>query len=195
MFLVVNCSSAYNAILGHSTLNSWNAVTQTYHLLIKFSTEYGVGEVRGDQVAACECYIAMLKMNDHLQTMCIEEQWTVAEPLEVLEEITLDDSRPDQTTKIDTLASTSVRQVLTTFLNKNQDIFAQNHEDMSKIDPSIVVHKLNMSPSFSPIRQKKKKGIRSGMGQGHSRRGLQVTGSKIYTRSILSQLVGQCGNG
>ena len=75
-------------------------------------------------MAARECYIAMLKMDDHLQTMCIEEQWTVAEPLEVLEEITLDDSRPDQTTKIDTLASTSVRQVLTTFLNKNQDIFA-----------------------------------------------------------------------
>ena len=75
-------------------------------------------------MAAHECYIAMLKMDDHLQTMCIEEQWTVAEPLEVLEEITLDDSRPDQTTKIDTLASTSVRQVLTTFLNKNQDIFA-----------------------------------------------------------------------
>ena len=43
-FLVVDCSSAYNAILGRPTLNSWKAVTSTYHLMIKFPTDYGVGE-------------------------------------------------------------------------------------------------------------------------------------------------------
>ena len=37
-FLVVDYSSAYNAILGQPTLNSWKAVTSTYHLMIKFST-------------------------------------------------------------------------------------------------------------------------------------------------------------
>ena len=46
-FLVVDCSSAYNAILGRPTLNSWKAVTSTYHLMIKFPTDYGVGELRG----------------------------------------------------------------------------------------------------------------------------------------------------
>nr|XP_023913035.1 uncharacterized protein LOC112024656 [Quercus suber] len=65
-FLVVDCSSAYNAIIGRPTLNSWKAVTSTYHLMIKFPTEYRVGELRGDQVAARECYIAMLEMDDHL---------------------------------------------------------------------------------------------------------------------------------
>ena len=73
-FLVVDCSFAYNAILGRPTLNSWKVVTSTYHLMIKFPTEYGVGEVKRDQVAARECYIAMLEMNDYQQTMCIEEQ-------------------------------------------------------------------------------------------------------------------------
>ena len=38
-FLVVDCSSAYNAILGQPTLNSWKAVTSTYHLMIKFPTD------------------------------------------------------------------------------------------------------------------------------------------------------------
>ena len=47
-FLFIDCSSAYNAILGRPTLNSWKAVTSTYHLMIKFPTEYGIGEVRGD---------------------------------------------------------------------------------------------------------------------------------------------------
>ena len=49
-------------------------MTSTYHLTIKFPTEYGVGEVRGDQVVAREFYIAMLEMDDHLQTMSIKEQ-------------------------------------------------------------------------------------------------------------------------
>jgi len=104
-FLVVDYSSAYNTILGCPTLNSWKAVTLNYHLMIKFPTEYGVGEVKGDQVAARECYIAMLEMNDHQQTICIEEQRTIAEPVEELEEVTFDESRPKQTTRVGTLAS------------------------------------------------------------------------------------------
>ena len=73
--------------------------------MIKFPTEYGVGEVCRDQVAACECYIAMLEMDDHLQTMTIEEQRTIVKPVEGLEEILLNDSKPERTTKIGTLAN------------------------------------------------------------------------------------------
>ena len=51
--------------------------------------------IRGDQVAARECYIAKLEMDNHLQTMSIEEQWMVAEPIEGLEEIPLNNSRPE----------------------------------------------------------------------------------------------------
>ena len=65
-FLVIDCSSTYNAILGRPTLNSWKAVTSTYHLMIKFPTDYGVGELSENQVAARECYIAMMEMDDHL---------------------------------------------------------------------------------------------------------------------------------
>ena len=92
--------------------------------MIKFPIEYGVGEVRGDQVATCECYIAMLEMDNHLQTLSIEEQRTIAKPVEKLEEILLDDSKPEWTTKIGTFASPPIRQVLMTFLRENQDIFA-----------------------------------------------------------------------
>ena len=47
-FLMLDCSSSYNAIIGRPTLNSWKAVTFTYHLSIKFSTEHWVGQVQGD---------------------------------------------------------------------------------------------------------------------------------------------------
>ena len=118
-FLVVDYSSVYNAILGRPTFNSWKAVTSTYHLMIKFPTNYGVGKLCGNQVVARECYIAMLEMDDHQQTMCIGEQRAVVEPIEELEEVTLNDSRPERTTRIGTLASWLVRQALTTFLRDN----------------------------------------------------------------------------
>ena len=61
-FLVVDCSSSYNAIIGWPTLNSWRVATSIYHLSVKFPTEYGIGEVQRDQLAARECYLAMLAM-------------------------------------------------------------------------------------------------------------------------------------
>ncbi|XP_075654059.1 uncharacterized protein LOC142624377 [Castanea sativa] len=153
-FLVVDCSSAYNAILGRPTLNAWKAVTSTYHLMVKFP--YGVGELRGNQVVARECYVAMMEMDDHLQAMNIEEQRMVAKPAEELEEVHLDDSRPERTTRIGTLASQTVRQALIVFLKENQDVFAWSHEEMLGIDPLIIIHSLKVSPSFSPVRQKKR---------------------------------------
>ena len=104
-FLVVDCSSAYNAILGRPTLNSWKAVTSTYHLMIKFPIDYGVGELHGNQVTARECYIAMLEMDGHQQTMCIGEQRAITESIEELEEVTLNNSRPERKTRIGILAS------------------------------------------------------------------------------------------
>ena len=44
-FLVVDCSSSYNAIIGRPTFNSWKVVTSTYHLSVKFPTEHGIGQV------------------------------------------------------------------------------------------------------------------------------------------------------
>ena len=94
-------------------------------------------------------------MDGHQQTMCIGEQQAIAEPIKELEEVTLDISKPKRTTRIGTLASWPVRQTLTAFLRDNQDIFAWSHKDMSRIDPSVIVHRLNVSPSFSTIWQKK----------------------------------------
>ena len=65
----------------------------------------------------------MLKMDDHLQTLSIEEQRTGAEPVERLEGIPLDSSKSDRTTRIGTLASPTVHQELVAFLKENQEVF------------------------------------------------------------------------
>ena len=75
--------------------------------------------------------------------------------MEEQKEVTLDDLRPEWTTRMGTLASQPVHQALTTFLRENQDVFALSHKDMPRIDPSVIVHRLNLSPSSSPVQQKK----------------------------------------
>ena len=54
-------------------LNAWRVATSTYHLLLKFLTDCGIGEAYEDQMVAWECYVAMLEMDKQMTTMNIEE--------------------------------------------------------------------------------------------------------------------------
>ncbi|GAV82203.1 hypothetical protein CFOL_v3_25655, partial [Cephalotus follicularis] len=51
-FLVVDTPNPYNAIVGRPGLNLLEAIVSTRHILMKFPTRFGMGEVRGDQQAA-----------------------------------------------------------------------------------------------------------------------------------------------
>ncbi|KAL5559100.1 hypothetical protein UlMin_035311 [Ulmus minor] len=57
-FVLVDCPSPYNAIIGRPTLNKIRAVTSTYHLLVKFPTVGGIGILRVDQTESREIYEA-----------------------------------------------------------------------------------------------------------------------------------------
>ena len=76
--------------------------------------------------------------------------------MEELEVVTLDESRPERTTRMGTLASQPMRQALASFLKMNQDVFAWSHDNMPRIDPSVIVYRLNVNSASSPIRQKKR---------------------------------------
>ena len=107
-------------------------------------------------MVVCECYIDMLEMDNHLQASNIEERWVTVEHTESLEDISLDNDHPNQITCIGTQANPLVCQELTLILKNNLDIFSWSQEDMPRIDPSIMVHQLNVSPSFPPVQQKKR---------------------------------------
>ena len=79
-FLIVDCPSTYNIILGRPTLNKLKAATSTYYLKFKFPTAHGV-EIRGDQVLARKCYqIALAFRENH--TWVINESEPIPEPSE-----------------------------------------------------------------------------------------------------------------
>ena len=159
-FLIVDAPSAYNMLLGRSSLNAIKAVPSAYHLVIKFPTVNGVGMVRGDQRVARECYTASMKQKtvDNVSMGELDMRDEIAtrpEPSEELEPITLDDD-PEHLAYIGSKLERGLKGLLTQFLKQNKDIFAWKQADMSGIDPTVITHKLNTNPSFKPIKQKRR---------------------------------------
>ena len=49
-----------------------------------------------------------------------------------------------------------LRHLLIHFLKQNKDVFAWKQEDMGGIDPVIMTHRINVSPSFKPVKKKRR---------------------------------------
>jgi len=49
-----------------------------------------------------------------------------------------------------------VKEELVTFLRHNSDVFAWSHEDIPGIDPSVIVHRLNVDPNYRPVKQRRR---------------------------------------
>ena len=64
-FLVVNCPSIYNIILGRPTLNRLKAATSTYCLKVKIQTLNRTREINGGQPLASECHDALLASKEN----------------------------------------------------------------------------------------------------------------------------------
>jgi hypothetical protein len=154
-FLVINRPSAYNAIVGRLALNKLRAATSTYHLMMKFPIEEGVGVVRGDQLVAMRCYnISMKKiLNPTTLTMALvfEAKGELVEPLE---EVSVGEGRVLQ---IGMCLTQDVQEGLVNFLRNNMEVFAWLHEDMLGINPEEIVHVLNADPDMKPVKQKRRK--------------------------------------
>ena len=108
--------------------------------------------MQGDKLAARECYLAMLAMDEQTQTMNIEERRIVAEPTEALEDIPLDENDPGKSNRIGADLEGEIKKDLIRFLMENIDVFAWSHEDMPGINPSVITHRLNVYPSSKPVR-------------------------------------------
>ncbi|KAL5556509.1 hypothetical protein UlMin_038745 [Ulmus minor] len=135
-FVLVDCSSPYNAIIGRPTLNKIRAVTSTYHLLVKFPTVGGIGILRGDQTESREIYEAA---NRSVQVQGIKSS-----------------AKSRDETPTTNIPNKNGSEDLIIFLREHRDVFVWSHEDMPGIDPNVIVHRLNIDPNFKPIKQKRR---------------------------------------
>ena len=83
-----------------------------------------------------------------------DEVNTRLEPSEELDPVLLDDN-PEHLAYIGSKLAEDLISLLTHFLKQNKDVSTWKLEDMGGIDPAIITHKLNVSPSFKPVKQKR----------------------------------------
>ena len=109
---------------------------------------------------ARECYTASMKQKavdnvnvDELDMR--DEVLTRPEPSKELEPVSLDDD-PEHLVYIGSKLAEDLKSLLTQFLRQNRDVFAWKQADMGGIDNTVITHRLNTSPSFKPVKQKRR---------------------------------------
>ena len=147
-------------LLGRPSLKSIKAIPSAYHMMIKFPTVSGVGMVRGDQRVTRECYSTSMKQkavdNIYLDELDMrDEVLTRPESSEKLEPVSLDDDL-EHLAYIGSKLVEDLKSLLTHFLRQNKDVFAWKQANMGGIDPTVITHRLNVSPSYKPIKQKRR---------------------------------------
>ncbi|XP_077232571.1 uncharacterized protein LOC143869898 [Tasmannia lanceolata] len=163
-FLVVKIPSTYNAIIGRLALNKLEAIVSTPHLKIKFPTKAGVGEVRGDQERARNCYAdytkVVTKAKKSLQIAGMDPRsdnyQPRGEPVDELTQVPLFREDDKRTVQIGSLLTGKTKTNLVNFLKTNTDVFTWSALDMPGIPREVAVHRLNVDPSYRPVKQKKR---------------------------------------
>ena len=107
-------------ILGRPTLNRLKAITLTYCLKVKFPTSHRIGEIRGDQLLAWECYQAVLTSKENHAWMVEEELEKLAKNLEYMK---LVEGDPTKVTKVGRGLDSTLKNMIVEFLKQNLDIF------------------------------------------------------------------------
>ncbi|VFQ98060.1 unnamed protein product, partial [Cuscuta campestris] len=160
-FIVVDIKCVHNAILGRPCINKVGAVISMPHLCMKFHTPGGVGEVKGDQRNARECYDrAVKKMTKGVNV--ISQEITKGETREKLEpeaetvEIELYPGDFSRMVRIGANLPEDLKEQITRVLQEYAGIFAWSVADMPGIDRSVICHRLAVREGSQPVRQKKR---------------------------------------
>ncbi|XP_052205163.1 uncharacterized protein LOC127809988 [Diospyros lotus] len=148
--LVADVPSAYNMILGRSGLNALRAIPSTYHMMVKFPTDRGTGELQGDLRLARECYMASIGIAKDREagsqrdvpgpqanppkevSFLLEgpEDPKTAEPVDKLEE-----DCPNRCVRVSMELKDPLRGRIVSLLRQYADIFAWTARDMPGVDP------------------------------------------------------------
>ncbi|KAK3020511.1 hypothetical protein RJ639_045453 [Escallonia herrerae] len=154
-FVVVKVPSAYNAILGRPALNMLQAVVSTYHLKMKFPTEHGIGEVKGDQTTARQCYLNSCRSKNKealiIKDLLEDSKMQRGEPVEDLMSIEVYPREENKTVRIGSNLKEDTKLKLVNLLRTYADIFAWTAADMPGIDPEIITHRLNGMDLLGPF--------------------------------------------
>ncbi|GAV82243.1 hypothetical protein CFOL_v3_25695 [Cephalotus follicularis] len=172
------------------------AIVSTRHLLMKFPTRFGVGEVRGDQQAARQCYKTAIsdKGKDKVLPIAnVELRGDVEperpQPVEDVLQVPMEEGNNEKVFQVGSQLREAEKGKLITFLRNNKDDFAWSAEEVPRIIPDVMVHKLSVDPVRHPTRQKKRNFVPER--QQASRGGEKAIAGRVHKGSALLRLAGE----
>ncbi|KAK3012733.1 hypothetical protein RJ639_009566, partial [Escallonia herrerae] len=154
-FVLVKVPSAYNTILGRPALNQLQAMVSTYHLKMKFPKEQGIGEVKGDQTVARQCYVTSCRSKNK-EALIIEDlqedtKMQRGELVEDLVSIEVYPGEKEKTFQIGSNLKEGTKLELVNILQTYVDIFAWTATDMPGIDPNPKILGILMWTAPQPL--------------------------------------------
>ncbi|RZR79586.1 hypothetical protein BHM03_00005320 [Ensete ventricosum] len=105
-FMVVDLPSAYNVIIGRSTLNKLRAIVSIYHRSMKFPTSTGPGEIKSDPQESRRCSLATTTIPRKGKKAPVPDPCephrpdTRPEAFEPILEVPLEKAHPERTVRI-----------------------------------------------------------------------------------------------
>ncbi|KAF8053852.1 hypothetical protein N665_1370s0002 [Sinapis alba] len=132
------------------------AIPSTYHQCIKFPTKEGtVFTLKGNQRLARSMSISDLKSQQ--VTFLVEPDKKPSPQKEDTVQVGIDPDHPERTVGIGSELSDDLTTEMITFLRANKSTFAWTTANMPGIDPAVTSHRLNVDPTYKPIKQKRRK--------------------------------------
>ncbi|PKA45950.1 RNA-directed DNA polymerase like [Apostasia shenzhenica] len=148
-FIIMDAPSGYNAILGRPAMVTFQMITSTYHLCVKFLTPFSIATIRGDKAGASKCF----EMNARLHTDHMDPRDHPLPPIELNKHITIADGK---TVLISKDFPDNQKPALAPLLSEYFDVFAWEPSDMPGIQRAVAEHRLSLKPEATPVRQKKR---------------------------------------
>ena len=140
------------------------AVPSTLHQLLRFLTEHGLEEVRGNQLQAKNCSMAAMKSTCSIRELgnaeIEDEDVEVLEDVnkepaekseEALKKILVQDGDEERFFLLSSGLAKEEEKELETFFRANMEVFAWTPYEMPGIDPEVTCHKLNVDRSVKPV--------------------------------------------
>ena len=173
-FLVMDVSSPYTTIMGRRWLHRLKAVPFSLHQKLRFPTDFGIMEIKGNQVASKQCIMAAIKQNplgakqkgkivaecskglqqlEGAKDACTKKYNETYEQGEELETVIFL-FNPEKYFKIGQGLTPDDRAELVNFLTSNIDVFSWDPYEVPGVDPDYIQHWLNVDPHSKPIQQK-----------------------------------------
>jgi hypothetical protein len=169
-FDIVDMVYPYNAIMGHGSINKFEAAIHRLYLCMKIQGPQGIITVYGNQQAArnierdfipgqrnIHCLTAECEDNNSPRPTKHKKVKAQLQSNEGTKTVPLDLATPKQTVLINEDLSPNEEARLLSCLNRNKDVFAWSALDLVGVSRTIIEHSLGIDPSVRPKKQRLKK--------------------------------------